>query len=269
MMIKGEIMKRIIFFDIDGTLLNENTKTIPNSCINALYKAKENGHLLIVNTGRPYTGISQIIKDLPFDGYICGCGTHIIYHNEEIYYHALSQDERKRIIKLNYQYDIDSVLEGKEGSYYKTKYNHPFIQNMMDMYKNECLKAQSYSIDDTPIFDKFTSWYVKDVDIEGYKKELEEDYTIIQRDIDFVEIVPKACSKAIGIQKLIDYLHMPIESTMSVGDSTNDLSMLTYTFDSIAMGNSNPVLFDQVTFITTNIDDDGIYNALKHYKLVD
>jgi hydroxymethylpyrimidine pyrophosphatase-like HAD family hydrolase len=43
--------------------------------------------------------------------------------------------------------------------------------------------------------------------------------------------------------------------------------MLEYTKESIAMGNSNPVIFDHVTYKTTDINDDGVYNALKHFEL--
>lgn len=44
--------------------------------------------------------------------------------------------------------------------------------------------------------------------------------------------------------------------------------MLKYTKDSVAMGNSNPLLFDIVTYITSDINDDGIKNALKHFNII-
>ena len=84
----------------------------------------------------------------------------------------------------------------------------------------------------------------------------------------FIEVVPKDCSKATGIQTFIDLIGASIDDCISIGDSTNDLPMLTYTKESVAMGNSNPVLFDYVTYITTDIEDDGIYNALKHFNVI-
>ena len=48
----------------------------------------------------------------------------------------------------------------------------------------------------------------------------------------------------------------------------NDVSMLAYTKESVAMGNSNPQLFDIVTYKTTDIKNDGIYNALKHFHII-
>ena len=44
--------------------------------------------------------------------------------------------------------------------------------------------------------------------------------------------------------------------------------MLQYVENSIAMGNSNPILFDFVSFVTKHINDDGISHALKHYKII-
>lgn len=44
--------------------------------------------------------------------------------------------------------------------------------------------------------------------------------------------------------------------------------MLKYTHDSVAMGNSNPLLFHEVSYITTDVDNHGIFNALKHFQII-
>ena len=44
--------------------------------------------------------------------------------------------------------------------------------------------------------------------------------------------------------------------------------MLDYVPHSIAMGNSAPDLFKSVEYITSDVDNDGIFNALKHYGLI-
>ena len=74
---------KLIFFDIDGTILDEHTHTVPLSAINAIKKAQQNGHQCFINTGRPRSTIDKIITDLPFDGFICGCGTYIEHHHQD------------------------------------------------------------------------------------------------------------------------------------------------------------------------------------------
>ena len=111
-------------------------------------------------------------------------------------------------------------------------------------------------------------WYFPDSDIETWKETFKDDLDYIQRDVDFIENVPKGYSKATGIKAIIDYLGIPLEDTISIGDSTNDLPMLEYTKESVAMGNANPAIFDSVSYITTDINDNGIWNALDHFGLL-
>lgn len=44
--------KAALFFDVDGTLIDEQTKIVPESTLRALKQARENGHLVFINTGR-------------------------------------------------------------------------------------------------------------------------------------------------------------------------------------------------------------------------
>lgn len=65
--------KKCLFFDIDGTLVDEQTHQIPQSTIEALRAARRSGSVVFINTGRPYSHVSAMIKALDFDGYCCGC----------------------------------------------------------------------------------------------------------------------------------------------------------------------------------------------------
>ena len=77
--------RKILFFDIDGTLLSHRTLQIPESAKRAIRKAKEKGHLVFINTGRTISVVNKEIKELGFDGYICGCGSYIEVDGEVIY----------------------------------------------------------------------------------------------------------------------------------------------------------------------------------------
>lgn len=78
---------RAIFFDIDGTLRDFDTKRVPDSTKEALRKAKEAGILLFVATGRHKLEIEEenLLEDMEFDGYVtlngqyCYCGSTVVY----------------------------------------------------------------------------------------------------------------------------------------------------------------------------------------------
>ena len=54
-------------------------------------------------------------------------------------------------------------------------------------------------------------WFDQNSDIETFKKEISEEFQYITRDHDFGEIVPKGCSKATGIEFLLDYFNLELE----------------------------------------------------------
>lgn len=260
--------KSIIFFDIDGTLLTENTHIIPESTKLALKKAKENGHLLFINTGRASSNIDNYIKEFNFDGYVCGCGTYIEFNNKELFSKTLDKSFAQDLVKNIRACKLDGVIESKTATYYDDFIYGPEVKQIKDNHSlKEGLLMKSFD-DENIDCDKFVVWYNEKSDFEKFHNIYKNDFEFIHRDVNFYEIVPKGFSKASGIEFLIKELNIPFENTYAIGDSTNDLSMLSYVKNSIAMGNSNPVLFDLVSYITTDIEEDGIYNALKHFSLI-
>ena len=60
-----------------------------------------------------------------------------------------------------------------------------------------------------------------------------------------------------------------MEDTVAIGDSNNDLPMLQCAHTSIAMGNSSKQVLEAADYITTDVDKDGIWNALKWLGVLD
>ena len=56
-----------LFLDIDGTILSEITKEIPQSAMDAMRAAKRAGHLLFINTGRTFCSIPPKISQFELD----------------------------------------------------------------------------------------------------------------------------------------------------------------------------------------------------------
>ena len=76
-------MKKIAFFDIDGTLTSEIDGSLPKSAINAIRHARTFGHLMFINTGRCFQNVEPRFRRIGFDGYVCGCGTNIFCSGTE------------------------------------------------------------------------------------------------------------------------------------------------------------------------------------------
>ena len=75
-------------------------------------------------------------------------------------------------------------------------------------------------------------------------------------------------TKATGIIHLIEYLNIKREDTIAFGDGHNDSEMIQYCNIGIAMGNAIQKVKDVSDYITDDIDNDGIYNAMKKFNLI-
>lgn len=263
--------KYAIFFDIDGTIVPEDKGNyIPESTIEAIQMAKKNGHYVFVNTGRTIAAVDQFIKDVAFDGFVCGCGTNIYFHGQELLEKELGHEFSVRLRDDLLACKVDGILEGKDFVYYRKECLHPEvhrIKHARDAFWDGDVVQKLWDDKDLA-FDKMALWVVEDSDFETFQNKYKNDFEFIHRSADFYELIPAGYSKATGMEFLLRYLDIPKERMIAIGDSMNDMSMLAYAGISIAMGNSNPHLLDKVSFVTADINDDGIYKALAHYHII-
>ena len=74
--------RKALFFDIDGTLLTDDTKCLPESAAEAIKKARQAGHLVFINSGRARCLMQEVEEklDVAFDeklGYLTSCPTNL------------------------------------------------------------------------------------------------------------------------------------------------------------------------------------------------
>lgn len=257
----------IIFFDIDGTLIGGGSQLMSESTKEAIRRARANGHICMINTGRARKLVGpEITGQVEFDGYLLGCGTMVVYHDEVLMHHRLSEDLCVRILDGLKRYEIDAIMEGAWDNYCenpKDMYTETFAK-YISRYE-EAYEGKAYSeLKDAPgNFDKFFAYVDEKSKMEAFRAEFEEELDFIDRENGYYEVVPKGFSKATAIQFIADALHIPLEETVAIGDSNNDLPMLEFAHTSIAMGNSSKAVLEMADYVTTDVTEDGIWNALK------
>ena len=105
--------KKIVFFDIDGTLY-EFDKGIPDSAVEGLKRLKENGHIIILCTGRPVSSLFPEILCLPHDGVISGAGTRVEFGDKVLRNELLSNELLMQTVPRMEKNGCTAVLEGPE-----------------------------------------------------------------------------------------------------------------------------------------------------------
>ncbi len=267
--IEAEEKMKIIFFDIDGTLFGGGSQEMSESTKKAISLARQNGNLCFINTGRTRKLVGEeITGQVEFDGLLLGCGTMAVYHDEVLMHRTFEMDLSLRIMDGLKKNGIDAVLEGSEEVYV------PKPEDVRTRTFREYLERfpKEYTASDISLapghFDKFFAYVDERERMDAFAAEFEQ-LDFIDRENGYFEVIPKGCSKATAIHYITDLLKIPMEDTVAIGDSTNDLPMLSCAHTSIAMGNATQTVKDMVDYVTTDVTKDGIWNALKWLGVLD
>ena len=260
---------KIIFFDIDGTLIENGGKLMPESAKEAIRIARKNGHICMINTGRTKRLVGEdITGQVEFDGLLLGCGTEIEYQGKSLMHKTLTLEESRKILEAMKKYHVDGVLEGHDEDF-APRGDEVYTDAFRGMAAEiEERKYASYA--QAPgNYDKLFVCEETPAGMDGMKRDLSDILDFIEREHGFYELVPTGYSKATAIHYIADRLNIAMEDTVAIGDSNNDLPMLKCAHTSIAMGESSPQVLEMADYITTDVDKDGIWNALKWLGVLD
>lgn len=263
--------RKVLFFDIDGTLITSK-QVIPDSACRALKTAQEQGHLIFINTGRTPYILPKELKEFGFDGFVCGCGTHISLHNEILYESYLPKELCKETLQVLRDCQVPVFFERHDSLYYNDdvlgkpdKKSQIFI----DFLGAKPLSSLSEEQQENFVFVKFIAFFNEFSDKEAFRNFIEDKYLYFMHNEDAWEVSQKGCDKASGMEVVLKHLGLSAEDSYAFGDSVNDLAMLKYAGTSIAMGNSMKEILPYCDYQTANVDEDGIYLSLEHFGLLE
>ena len=260
--------RKALFFDVDGTLLPEGTRQIPESARNALKEARSNGHLIFINSGRTYCNLDEVKRQIEADGYLCGCGTHIIAGDQVIYRYFIPHEEGVRLKRDIVEFGLDGVLEGAESCYMRSQPSRfPEIEGLRaDLRENGALSPYNWDVD----YYEYDKCYLASdclSDCEGLFARMNR-MDIIDRGGGFYECVPAGHSKGNAVDFILKSYGIPLKDAYVFGDSMNDLSMFQYAKNGILMGKHDEGLKPYATFITRTVEEDGIAYAMRHLGII-
>lgn len=253
----------LIFFDIDGTLIGEQTHVMLESTKEAIRRARSRGHICMINTGRSGKLVGPDVTGLTeFDGLAMGCGTMIVYRGETLLHRTFSEEESGLIVAGLHRHGIDACLEGSEENYWDS--DERIVNASFREFKHRFDGMGYGTFEEAPgHFDKFYAYADKAEKMDAFRKDFGGMLDFVDRLGGYYEIMPKGYSKASAITFMARRLGIPMSRTVAVGDSSNDIPMLACAGVSIAMGNATEDVKAMADFVTTDVDEHGIRNALR------
>jgi Cof subfamily protein (haloacid dehalogenase superfamily) len=249
------------FIDIDGTLITD-TFTPPERNVKAIERARKRGHKVFINTGRSLANIPDELRSyaLTLDGVISGNGSHIIYGGREIYAACFPDSLLESLCRFFLRReDAACLLEGIDEMFVLGSGRKCFggceniITSMDDCRKKLLGHRISVAAVKGVSADECLSRFGGEIEIYRYES--------------FFDCVLKDCDKAKGIDIMLSAAGMPLERTIGIGDSANDLPMIDKCAIGVAMGNADSLLKKAADYITGTNKECGVASAIEKLLL--
>ena len=258
------------FFDVDGTLTSFTTHVVPDSAILSLRELKARGVKVFICSGRAPSNMSIVTDTIPvmFDGVIALNGQYCYDARGLISSQPLLLEDVQTITAwLDRHPDI-------AGNYCENDYT--YFNRVTD-----ALRATWAGLGKTA-----PNVYVED---PHERIQTHETYQIspfvddvTQREIiaqcchikgerwnpNFVDLIPADGGKAAGMKRMLDHYGIAQWQTVAFGDGGNDASMLEFAGLGIAMGDATGEAKQAADYVTSSVDDDGVFNALRHFSIL-
>ena len=253
-----------VFFDIDGTLLSHKTGAVPESTKDAIRQLRNKGIHAIICTGRDLVEMEKLpLNDIPFDGFLTLNGNLCLDENKQLFAgNEIDPGEVDILVRIFKASRIPFVLIGEKNRY--INYVDDIVIDTQASTKGTIPDIGEYKGE--KIYQCLA--FVKAKERLMLENMLDE-CIITSWNETGIDIISKHGGKATGVEKFIQRYGLRRSETMAFGDGQNDIDMIRYVAVGVAMGNGIRDLKSAADYITTDIDDDGIANALKHFGIID
>ena len=277
--------RKIIFLDIDGTILNED-HTIPESTKKAIQTARENGHYVFLCTGRASSEIVGEVAKLELDGRVCAAGAYVEVEGKVIRERYMSTEDVAYIVEFMDKNKISYCLESPSGIFVSKGTKDYFIRIIERKVAKWPDKKKTIEAGLQIFIDKMTedtktiredinkvTFYNAPISFEALKEAFESRFVFLPNSMQkgegsSGELMLHNVHKASGIEAVLKYLNIDRADSFAFGDGLNDMEMIQFVAYGIAMGNACDALKEVAVDITKAVDEDGLYEGFKKYHLI-
>lgn len=259
-------MKGIVSFDMDMTLLDHSDFKIPESAYRALERLRER-YYIVIATGRDLdsrfsAGLQELVEP---DAVIHLNGTKVTVGDKLIYHHTMNKDLVRRILEFAQGKNFAVGITTGTEDYYVNP------QIIMEQDIRRWGETERRFMDPWQMLDmdvRTMTYIGKEPGVKLIEAEFPELKLPMFSSKEGADIVEKEASKAEGLIRLCQYYDVPLSDTVAFGDSMNDYEIVQTAGIGIAMGNSIEELKKVADYVTTSIDQDGVWNACVNLQLI-
>ncbi|OCA84284.1 phosphatase [Bacillus sp. FJAT-27225] len=256
--------KHLIALDLDGTLLTDD-KVVSEKTKDVLMKAKAEGHIVMISTGRPYRSSEMYYHELGLETPIVNFNGAFVHHPLDhswgAYHTPLDIKTAKDIVEACRNFTFHNII----AEVIDDVYFHYHDEKLIDLFTFGNPKITSgdlaEKLEDSPTAMLIHS---EEEDVKKIRAHLSEvhaeviDHRSWAAPWHVIEIIKSGMNKAVGVKRVADFYGIPQQRVIAFGDEDNDLEMIEYAGKGVAMGNAIDALKTIAKDITLTNQEDGI-----------
>lgn len=255
---------KIIFFDIDGTLVDPQTGGISDKTFLALTHLQERGIKICISTGRAPSEVPDF-GPLKFDAYCTYNGSLCYAGSEVLHSNPIAAEDVAQVLK-------NAARIGRPVSVATRRRlaANGWDQDLADYYRLAKLELTV-----APDFDVACQEDVYQILIGCRETEhaaLIQDAQGVKIAVSWdraVDVIPVSSGKGTAIAKVLEHFGLDASQAMAFGDSQNDLDMLKAVGVGVAMGNATAPVKAVADQICGAVSEDGIYHYCMAHGLIE
>lgn len=276
---------KILFLDVDGTIVDYDNN-IPASCVAAIRAARAAGHLVYMCTGRSKAEVQPELAAIGFDGMVGGNGSYVESAGEVVMHQLITAEQCRHIVDWLHGRGLEFYLESNNGLFASEGFREaarPVLRTYMgrkgvelsetfepeDLMHGMIYGAPLYR-DDLNKVSFILSSYQDHLDSIEEFPDLEcHTWGGVGETALFGDMGVKDITKAHAVDTLLGHLGARREDTIAFGDAKVDIPMFEACGTGVAMGSGGEECRAAADYVTSAVDDDGIYNAFIHLGLIE
>ena len=256
-----ENQKRILLFDLDGTLL-KNDKVLSEYTLEILSKCRRHGYLIGVSTSRGEQNCLGFLREMKPDILISSGGALVRVNGKIICSSFFSETETKSFIKTARKIcgmDCEITVDTLDAHYWNYKANPKeqdkswgdSIYTDFKDFKYEALKI-CVEIPNSNLAQKLCE-YFSELDSQRFS------------DGDWYKFTKSGITKEKAILAVCEACHIDVSEIIAFGDDYADIGMLKICGIGVAMGNAIQEVKDIADDITLTNEEDGVATYLERW----
>ena len=250
-------MKKVVFLDVDGTLLPEGYGKVLDSTVQAVAELQAKDIGVVLCTGRHPTEIVKLgLLNVPYDGFILLNGQLVLDKNmNKFYSHPIVGQDKQEIIDLFEKHEVPVVIVEESRLY--INFSNEYVEQTQADINFVVPPIEKYYGADILMSTVYTD---KDIQFTNLETGRWHKWAI--------DVYPPTGGKSKGIMEFIKQYGIEQKDTIVFGDAQNDIEMIKFAGIGIAMGNAYPETKAVADYVTDDSLHDGIYNGLKRLGLI-